>query len=295
MIFILSPPAEHVKQLERAVSLNKTIFVEKPFAVDVDGLWRVDQAIQTNPRVYFSDFYVDVRGASLVRAFGSHLDENDWVAPRIHTIEGKAFSGGWREQLGPVVSVDASLLEGEGEAGVVEIRPWLRERDGGGVLLDLACHLLALYFALFDSALSILDVRLGIHPAGSSGTDYQPWSAHEAAAETYALLQLQSSAGFPVRIEVGKMWNNDARRFQINGLHGTATLDFGTSSGPKNRLLTNIGGKKSVFELDQNYWDLVAEGFLNYFESGSVKPRGYREGRAALETILRAKSLASNL
>ena len=295
VIFILSPPADHVRQLERSVALGKAVFVEKPFAVDLDGLRRVDQAIQINPRVYCSDFYIDVRGASLVRAFGSRVDENGWVASRIQHVDGKALSADLRERLGPIRSVDASLLEGEGEAGIVDSRPWLKERDGGGVLLDLACHHLALYFALFNSALSLLDVRLGIHPAGFTGTDYQPWSACEAVAETYALLQLQSTDGFPVRIEVGKNWDGDDRRFQINGLNGTAILDFGTSKGPKNCLTTNIAGEISVFVLDQNYWDLVTVGFSNYFESGSLKPHGYRDGRAALETILQAKTLASSL
>jgi predicted dehydrogenase len=295
VIFILSPPVEHVRQLERAASLNKAVFIEKPLAVDMDGLRRIDLAVQANPRVYFSDFYVDVRGASLVRAFGSHLDDNRWIASRIQSVEGKPFSSELRERLGPISSIEASLLEGEGEAGVVDSRPWLREPGGGGVLLDLACHHLALYFALFDSALSILDVRLGIHPAGLTGTGYQPWSANEAVGETYALLRLRSTAGFPVRIEVGKNWDADARLFQINALNGTATLDFGTLKGPKNRLLTNIAGEKSVFALDQNYWDMVAEGFCNYFNSGSSKPHGYHEGRAALKTILQAKTLASNL
>jgi len=295
VMFILSPPVEHVRQLERAVSLNKAVFIEKPLAVDMDGLRRIDLAVQANPRVYFSDFYVDVRGASLVRAFGSHLDDNRWIASRIQSVEGKPFSNELREQLGPISSIEASLLEGEGDAGVVDSRPWLREPGGGGVLLDLACHHLALYFALFDCALDILEVRLGIHPAGFTGTDYRPWTAHEAVAETYAILQLRSTAGFPVRIEVGKNWNGDARLFKINGLHGAATLDFGTLNGPKNRLLTNIDGEKRVFELHQNYWDMVAEGFSNYFESGSSKPHGYREGRAALRTILEAKALASNL
>ena len=31
VMFILSPPVEHVRQIERAVNLNKAIFVEKPF------------------------------------------------------------------------------------------------------------------------------------------------------------------------------------------------------------------------------------------------------------------------
>ena len=108
----------------------------------MDGLRRVDRAIQTYPRVYFSDFYVDVRAASLVRAFGSRLDENEWIASRIQTVEGRAFSGGLRELLGPIVSVDALLLEGEGEAGVVDTRPWLK---GGTVV---ACYLILLAITL---------------------------------------------------------------------------------------------------------------------------------------------------
>ena len=294
VIFILSPPNEHVRQLERAASLTKVVFVEKPLAVDLFGLQKIDRILRTNPRVYFSDFYVDIRAASLVRAFGSLLDENGWIAPRIQTIEGKGLSDGLRNQLGQISSIEALLLEGEGEAGVVESRPWLSKPSGGGVLLDLACHQLALYFALFDSPLDILDVRLGIHAAGVTGAAYQPWSAHEAVAETYALLELRSAAGFPVRIEVGKNWEADARLFRINALNGTATLDFGTLKGPKNRLITNITGAKSVFELDQNYWDMVAEGFCNYYKSGSSKPHGYREGAAALKTIFQAKTLASN-
>jgi predicted dehydrogenase len=290
-ILVLSPPAEHVRHVELAAPLHKAVFVEKPLAIDFDGLRRIDRAIRANSRVYFSDFYVDVRAALLVRAFGARPDAFDWITSKIQDRVGMPIVNGLRDRLGPILSIQATLLEGEGEAKTVDTRPWLREPQGGGVLLDLACHHLALYFALFGKPLEVNHAKLGFHPSGATGMAYEPWRPGGAFAETYALLNLQTSTGLPVRIEVAKNWDRDSRKFQIEGLNGSATLDFGSLNGPKNRLLTNISGQEGAVILAQNYWDFVAEGFYHYFKSGSEGTHGYSQGRAAVETIIHAKEM----
>jgi predicted dehydrogenase len=266
-VFVLSPPTEHVRQLEAASVLGVPIFVEKPLAVDWSEISRIERLLERSPRIYFSDFFVDVRGTLLQRTLGKRMRENEWIVPYVFTVCGEAEVDRLASSIGEVKQVCCRLLEGAGEGKSVTERAWLKDQRGGGVLLDLAYHYFTLCSVLFDAPLDVRRVRLGVHKQGTEGYDFETWTERDESAETYAKIFLRSAAGLDVQIEVAKNWTSDCRELVIKGSRGEVGMDFGSSQELNNVQTVNIVGKKSSVAIAQNYWDLVTKGFLHYINS----------------------------
>jgi predicted dehydrogenase len=290
-VFILTPPREHVRQLEEVCPLRKPVFVEKPPAVAPGEVERLEECVRQNPRIYFSDFYVDVRSVALIRAFGRRLSETSWLLPQLTAAGAGNFPpDNLAGRIGPIKSANFKLLEGLGEAKSVEARPWLKDILGGGVLLDLAFHGLALYYAIFGQPLTIHHAELGVHAPGSEGTDYDHWRPEQQQAESYASLELDSAAGFKLKVEVAKNWTNDHREMMLIGSNGRLLMDFGASGGPRNVLHLDSPGLTETFKLSGNYWSLVAESFSRFIHSQAAGPHDYEESRAALQLLFEVRN-----
>lgn len=293
VLFILSPPREHVRQVVQACHLGKPVFVEKPLAIQCEELPILEGALKRNAHVYFSDLYRDVRGAALLRAFRPTAPDVCWIDPFLSPQDGLAFLPEVPERLGEIEFIRGALLERSAGDHGLPPRKWLTDPVQGGVLLDLAYHYLTLFFTLFEESLSVEESILGYHGPGRSGPAYDAWARELHAAETYALLKLRSSSGIQFEMEVSNHWNCESREFYIRGSKGNLLMNFGGSNGKKNILITNLSGKISSFELAPRYWDLVSLGFYNYVRRGETKPHGFREGKAAVRTIVEAQEVAA--
>lgn len=291
-LFILSPPGEHVRQVEQACSFGKPVFVEKPLATNDAGLEILNTVLIRNPRVYFSDFYADVRAVALLKAFGGIKRDVKWIEPFLSPSDEFPFLEGLHERLGEIHLAKGRLLEQAPQEQGIPARKWLTDPVQGGVLLDLAYHYLTLFFTLFEESLFIEECYLGWHQAGQPGTSYEPWSPKLESAETYSFLVLRSSSGIPFEIEVSNQWRHEACEFHIKGSKGELMMNFGGSSGKKNVLHVTSCGQTITYKLAPYYWDLVALGFHTYVTRPVTKPHRYLEGKAALKTILEAKEQA---
>lgn len=189
------------------------------------------------------------------------------------------------QDAGRIVSVEATLLEGVGEAGDVNARPWLTSRKGGGVILDLAYHLIMLADRLIRGSVRPIGVRRGVHQSGSKGLEYSEWNDRTAHAETYADIRAQSNDGVALHFEVAKCWTHDARRFVVNTERGLLTLDFDGALGPPNALHLNVMGQRGLVSQDIRYWDRVAAGFYWFLLNGASHTHNLIESTNTLHFI----------
>jgi predicted dehydrogenase len=286
VIFILSPPQEHARHLELASRLGIGVFVEKPPVIDADEVSNLELCVSRNPRIYFSDFYVDVRGAALLRAFGRRKASTAWLIEHLSPSAGAFGPDDTIHEIGKIETIQFKLLEGLGSAGDFDSRLWLREPHGGGVLLDLAFHGLMLYYALLAEPLTLIDYQLGIHLPGQKGDEYTPWTPSAGIAESYASLRFRSAAGPNFSLQAAKNWTDDLRNIVVKGSQGVASLDFGALGDTKNMLrIRPKDGLERTWTLDQDYWSLVAEGFYQYLESYDGRPHNYVESISAVTTL----------
>jgi predicted dehydrogenase len=259
---ILTPNRLHAKHILELEPLGIPLLVEKPLVTTLADLERVVVSAKANPRLYCSDYFVDVAGVPLLRWLGRpHVQA---LAPY---VAGDA-SGGF-EKLGPVHSVEAILLESTGPKSSFEGREWLWDKEHGGVIWDLAYHHLALWFASFDEGLSVESVHTR--------------RVEEGLAETYADIALRSASGTSLRVEVGKYADRDEISFTIRGEKGTARMEF----RPNGVLFEG----EPVARLEGDFAEHVCQAFRAYVESGTSEPYGFEAAKRICETIFHIRAL----
>ncbi len=278
-VMLLTPNQLHAKHLLELADLRLPILVEKPLVTSKRDLERVLDSLSTNPQLYCSDFYLDVRSAPLLAWLGRVYPA---CLRRFITIEhdkGHLWGQGLAS-IGPILRVEAALLEGEGEAASFDGREWLWDTVHGGVLWDLAYHHIALWHGSFGEPLSLIsvDARNTQDDRGQRG------------AEIFAALELKAASGIGFSVKVGKYFGGtNERNFRIEGSRGHAEMRF---QNP-NVLELRRDAQRGTILLAGNYYAHVVEAFREFVDAGRAEPHGLDAAVAATRLIAHAKQLVS--
>jgi predicted dehydrogenase len=288
-IFILSPNRFHAEQVVWAADLRIPVFVEKPHALYERELADISAALDTNPRVYFSDFYPDVRGSALLQACNRRPYDTRWIVPH---LDGTTANDNLLESIGQVQLVEARLLEGKGDARSFASRPWLADPRSGGVLWDLAYHHLTMFFSLFHVSIFVKQVQLAAHTEETDGSNLITWTGEDRGVETYAKVSFLSGANWPFELEVAKYWTHDCREFVVTGSAGNLRMVFGEHDREPTTLYEVSNNARREVHLNTPYWDLVAEAFYRHIRTDGEWPHGWSESNSAVRMILAVKEAA---
>jgi len=275
-VMILTPNRFHAEHVAEMAPLGIPTFVEKPLVTTPEDLKRIEESLQVNPALYCSDFYVEVWSAQLFkwlrRPTAKCLDR--WLDIREDADEWKLG----KDQIGDIVSVEATLLEGVGPASSFAGREWLWDPIHGGVLWDMAYHQLAMWFAVIDEPLTVLSVERTTIP-----------EAPPNASETYGAVEMVSSSGIRFNVRVGKyIETGDDRAFRITGTKGTVSIEFTEPS----RLILNGKEDSPLALLTGQRLDYVAPVFREWTETKPAQPYGWHVGRQCVETMLKIRKSA---
>ena len=270
-VMVLTPNEVHADHIEELSELGFPVFVEKPLVTTAEALMRVLHVVDKHPHLYCSDFYVDVWGSPLTKWWGlpvSPCVDDSIIVTASESLEwtfGKA-------QLGKVLEVEATLLEGTGPAGSFKNREWLWDPIHGGVLWDMGYHHLVLWFTLFDEPLEVLSVkksRVAGAPAGG--------------AETYGEVLMVSPSGVRFSLKTGKyIESGDDRAFKIKGTTGSVNMEFSGES----RAVLNGNTEQPLAKLTGEPLNLVAGAFRDYVDRQPTKPQGLKAAVMATKLLL---------
>jgi predicted dehydrogenase len=274
-VMLLTPNAVHAEEVAEIADLRLPVFVEKPLATTRSSLELIERSLHTNPLLYCSDFYPDVRAAPLLAWLArspTWLRDDDLVVQGDMSLWAAGTS-----MLRSTQRVVSVLREGEGRAGSFDGRSWLWDPIHGGVLWDLAYHYLTLWHIALAQPLTLLRSDLeviGSHRAGE-------------LAETKAVLTLRSTAQLEFQIEAGKYYKQPNERwFRLEGDGWSATMTFGN----RNYFVINGAGSSCRATLTGSYYEHVSRAFRHYVDMNPRRPFGFDAAVAAIDLILQAKA-----
>ena len=270
-VMVLTPNRFHAEHIEEALGVGVPVFVEKPLVTSQSDLDCVLHAVQKNPALYCSDFYVDVWDAPLLKWLGQKIPAclEPWV--EVSDSRRALWSAG-RYALGEILSVEATLLEGIGPASSFVGREWLWDADHGGVLWDMGYHDLALWFRIIGEPVEISSVERRT----ISG-------APENASETYGAVEMVSASGIKFSLKVGKyIETGDDRAFKIIGTNGTVSMDFTFPS----QLTWNGEISMPLAVLQGAELEYASAAFREYVESKPPHPYGLDIAEQCVKTML---------
>lgn len=125
------------------------------------------------------------------------------------------------QNLGSVVRIEGRMLEGTGSAGTADHRRWLLDGSQGGMIRDLASHLLT---PLFDGGIiagggvAQPKVTLGVYESGMELCRFRQIQS-SGEGETYAKIvgffETISGGKIPFVFQVAKYWNTHDRFLEI--------------------------------------------------------------------------------
>lgn len=279
-VMILTPNHLHAKQIVELADLRLPTLVEKPLVTTEQDLDVILGTLKTNPFLYCSDFYPDVRAVPLLAWLGLTypMTLKEWV--KVEEDQKDL----WRQGpsfMGQVTSAEAVLLEGEGDAANFDGREWLWNPVHGGVLWDLAYHFFALWHRVFGEQLSVIseDFRMNSHGKGGQ------------VVETYANLECRASSGRKFFIRVGKYQEGGNERwFRLIGSQGEACLFF----RDPNVVRIQIQAGECVATLAGSYYAHVSGAFREYVDSGATQPHGIEAAVFATRLICSLKKGLGN-
>ena len=270
-VMVLTPNRFHAEHVEEALGIGVPVFVEKPLVTSQPDLDRVLHAVEKNPALYCSDFYVDVWDAPLLKWLGQKIPT--CLEPWIEVSDShKALWSVGRRALGEIVAVEATLLEGIGPASSFVGREWLWDAGHGGVLWDMGYHDLALWYRIIGEPVEILSVERRTI-AG----------APENASETYGAVEMLSASGIKFSLKVGKyIETGDDRAFKIIGTRGSVSMDFTFPS----QLTWNGESGSPLAILKGAELDYASAAFREYVESKPTQPHGLDIAEQCVKTML---------
>jgi len=283
-VMLLTPPALHIPQFHAISHYRKPVLAEKPLLTRSLDERALGAALKINPLLYASDFYPDVRAAPLL----------SWARPEMrHPFQGEVdVEAGDRslwdsgpESLGPVIGLEAKLLEGRGPQGSYTGRDWLWDPEQGGVVFDLMYH----YFTLSSFLLpEPLVPERAVLKTSRDGSETIPWRRALGVSETYALACGHTRGGVPFSFEVAKYWTGRTERyFSVRYASGSATMAFANP----NVFTIRSGSRSCRCKLRGDHYEHVVRGFAHYVSSGMDEPHGVDEGLAAVHACQAVRTL----
>jgi predicted dehydrogenase len=274
-IMLLTPNGLHAAQIDALACLSVPTLVEKPIATRLSGLEDVVGSLDFNRRLYCSDFYWDVRALPLRLWLGETIP---WAEQLVEVNGDRGLWDAGIAALGDILSVDAVILEGSGGAGSFDERPWLWDPVDGGVIWDLAYHLVVMAYNIFGGPITVGSCQRQTLPRGVLG-----------GAETHARASLGLPGGIPFKFEVGKYEALGNRRwFRLQGDQGEAGMVFGRP----NSLIVRAGGRMAEGVLKANDRELVCKRFRAFVDDETATAYGFEAAVAATETLIEARDRA---
>lgn len=238
---VMTPNASHLPWTEYFVSRGIPIYVEKPAATSLADLNRFLDIAARHPKlVYAAEYCVDGKGLGLLAACGSMRagdPRNQYVTYRNHNVPQSPGRSSLSQdivyffrELGQLVEVCGTMLEGEGTAGTADHRAWLLEGSHGGMVRDLTSHL---FGPLYDTGLVGADafglrVALGKHESGMALGTHRPLKS-PAEGETFASIKgvfLAPHGLVPFHFMVGKYAPKHDRVLKLGFERGSVVLDY---------------------------------------------------------------------
>ncbi|MDR1242473.1 MAG: hypothetical protein LBM00_06810 [Deltaproteobacteria bacterium] len=211
-VLILSPNAFHLPQIEHVLKKGHPCYVEKPMVISVAELEQLRElAANSCAPLYCGDYYY-FKALPLLLRYGRLEQYREYAAQ----------SGEYAHAASPIVSVEAALLEGGGEAsGSIEHRAWLGDaKAGGGMLLDLMLHLTNILNML---GLNLETVSMATLGRFDRKTRQFRRLAASSEAEDYAEIRGALTGGIPVAMKAGKYSPRHERFVRLRHADGCVT------------------------------------------------------------------------
>ncbi len=204
-VFIIATPTqEHVPLAVELLKSGKFVAIEKPYASD-------------NAQIVQLDRYLSDQGEQSLFLFGYYLLEKG-LAARVFAAPGGAPSSYFaklnteatlgeltvlRNLLGQVKKVDAVLLEGKGNPGKLQQRPWVLQDQSGGNTVETFYHLMCMLRVYLgtNEKLCIKEASLGVHSPTASTFKRE---FRTSCAETLTTAKLKSTNGVSARLVCAK-------------------------------------------------------------------------------------------
>lgn len=203
--YILSPNNFHAPQELNFLAQNIPFYVEKPIAISVLEIDKIDRALKkTKSPSYYGDYYL-FKSLGLFALMGIEMPfkEHLKVEKDFNNNLRNAINSG-KPLLKNLVRIEGYLLEGEGSAATIEGREWLGDlKQGGGMLFDLMVHPLNIINRLNVPIDIINKVSLGVR-TNERGKYIPIPTGNWQTAEDFAEANGKTKDGIPVKLVVGK-------------------------------------------------------------------------------------------
>ncbi len=191
--------------LAQAIRAGKHVYCEKPIATNLREALDIAQTAQASGLKH---------GAVQDKLF----------LPGLRKLDMLRRSGFFGRMLS--VRIEFGYWVFEGDLQPIQRPSWnYRDKDGGGIILDMVCHWRYVLDHLFGEVQSVSCIGAN-HIAQRWDEDHKVYVA-DADDAAYATFQLKGHQGEPVIAQVNMSWTTRVRRddlvtFHVDGTHGSA-------------------------------------------------------------------------
>ena len=191
--------------LAQAIRAGKHVYCEKPIATNLREALDIAQTAQASGLKH---------GAVQDKLF----------LPGLRKLDMLRRSGFFGRMLS--VRIEFGYWVFEGDLQPIQRPSWnYRDKDGGGIILDMVCHWRYVLDNLFGEVQSVSCIGAN-HIAQRWDEDHKVYVA-DADDAAYATFQLKGHQGEPVIAQVNMSWTTRVRRddlvtFHVDGTHGSA-------------------------------------------------------------------------
>ena len=224
--------------LAQAIRAGKHVYCEKPIATNLREALDIAQTAQASGLKH---------GAVQDKLF----------LPGLRKLDMLRRSGFFGRMLS--VRIEFGYWVFEGDLQPIQRPSWnYRDKDGGGIILDMVCHWRYVLDNLFGEVQSVSCIGAN-HIAQRWDEDHKAYAA-DADDAAYATFQLKGHQGEPVIAQVNMSWTTRVRRddlvtFHVDGTHGSAVAGL-TDCRVQSRMTTprpvwNPDVKQTMNFLDQ--------------------------------------------
>lgn len=284
---IFSPNRFHVGSLEEMMSLDQVtgIYLEKPAAINLAELVRLDQAL-SNPQkpVFFGDHYI-YAASGLLALMGQNV-----IYPQLLEVGYDPFGllqkalDQKQPLLGKITRVEARSTF-RGSDHLLKDRGWLEKAsEGGGVLLDLAVHQANVLHTLGLEVEEVEQADLRIRPETTESARgiYVPIAEGSDLAEDYAQVTGRIRGGGQLRLTVAQFADDPGNDLVLADEQGRCLrLNY----ADRTVQFLQQGELLGELRCPADPALLLMHHALSYFRSGDKEPMFYQEQRASIELV----------
>ena len=239
LVVLSHPNSFHLPDAEELVDKGYKVLLEKPFALNIPEISRVDALLKTG-NLGLVEYYLFGKTIPLHIFSGAVQSAIYTSIPGLLTGDVEALrwnEGRLKQVIGEILSIQTEVLEGEGRTGSILHRndDLSVARNGGGMLQDIGIHALTPVTALKHLIGELRYIRppFGVavceeHLEHFTAKGYSP----KEVAETYASVGMDIGGRIPLSLVVGKYvlggpeHGRNQRRLLILGTKGRIDVDM---------------------------------------------------------------------